>query len=103
MKTRSEICPTIEQTALRMKREIATDVIEGRVPDDVPHFAALHDYVDANEYGGMCEEGMPERFEDANDWISHAEAAQAIADTWIRGGMLMDFPFVYVAAKKAAA
>ena len=34
--------------------EIVSDIKDGRVPCDVPTFAALHDYVDANEYGGLC-------------------------------------------------
>lgn len=93
--------PSIEETVLRMKTEIATDVVEGTVPDDVPSFSALHDYVDANCYGGMCDSGLPERFGSIDAWIAHANEAQTAVDKWIRSGMVLDFPFVY--RSKAAA
>lgn len=41
---------------VRAKREILQDVIAGRVPADVAGFGDLHNHVDANEYGGMCED-----------------------------------------------
>jgi hypothetical protein len=40
----------------RMKLEIMLDIADARVPNNVASFAALHDYVDANEYGGFCED-----------------------------------------------
>jgi hypothetical protein len=47
--------PTLDESIERMKQEILEDIKAGRVPADCPSFAALHDYVDANEYGGFCE------------------------------------------------
>jgi hypothetical protein len=35
----------------RAQAEIRADVLAGHVPADVPDFAALHDYTDANVYG----------------------------------------------------
>lgn len=50
---------TLSETIARMKREIRDDVRLGRVPDNVKSFAELHDYVDANEYGGLfCEDSV---------------------------------------------
>jgi hypothetical protein len=39
----------------RMKSEVLRDIERGIVPADVNSFSTLHDYVDANEYGGACE------------------------------------------------
>lgn len=38
------------------KAEILRDIAAGTVPADVPDFATLHDYVDANCYGGLCDD-----------------------------------------------
>jgi hypothetical protein len=43
-----------------MKREIQADIQAGRVPDNVQSFSELHDYVDANMYGGA--EKLLEKF-----------------------------------------
>jgi hypothetical protein len=44
-------------TVSRMKREIMTDMgIGGPVPNTVASFDDLHSYVDANEYGGFCDD-----------------------------------------------
>lgn len=40
----------------RMKREILADMASGRVPGTVTTFSELHDHVDANEYGGFCDD-----------------------------------------------
>ena len=74
----------------RAKEEIRADVAVGRIPRDVASFAALHDYVDANEYGGLT---------DTIPWITSAgrahfadggaEAANQVQheiDTWIKAG-----------------
>lgn len=47
---------TLSEIIARMKREIRTDVRCGRIPDNVKSFAELHDYVDANSYGGLCDD-----------------------------------------------
>lgn len=46
--------PTLEQTVERMKSEILADMRAGRVPETCHSFSELHDYVDANCYGGFC-------------------------------------------------
>lgn len=74
----------------RAKEEIRAEAANGRVPRDVASFAALHDYVDANEYGGLC---------DTIPWITPAgraqladggeEAANQVQreiDIWIKAG-----------------
>jgi hypothetical protein len=41
----------------RVKAEIAADITRGVVPATVVSFSELHDYVDANTYGGLCDDG----------------------------------------------
>lgn len=44
-----------QSTVERMKREIITDIENGVFSKDVASFSDMHDFVDANEYGGFCE------------------------------------------------
>lgn len=48
----------LDHTLVRMKREILHDMDAGRVPKSVRSFSQLHNHVDANEYGGFCEDEM---------------------------------------------
>jgi hypothetical protein len=70
----------------RAKREILEDVESGRVPADVPGFSALHDYVDANEYGGLCDDDCPVPVGDDEGWIQWGNDVQTEVDQWIKGG-----------------
>jgi len=89
--------PTLDESIKTMKQEIIEDVKSGRVPADCPSFSALHDYVDANCYGGLCEddvmqallghyggrdenEGMPDELMD------YLNEAQNTIDRWIKEG-----------------
>ncbi|CAG9165538.1 hypothetical protein [Cupriavidus pinatubonensis] len=38
------------------KRQIQQEIATGRIPPTVTDFATLHDFVDANEFGGLCED-----------------------------------------------
>ena len=89
--------PTIEQTIRRMKDEVEEDIETGRVPPTVKRFSELHDYVDANAYGGFCEDGfadaMVEHFggRDEHDGMPDAmlhyiNEAQSAIDTWLQAG-----------------
>lgn len=87
--------PTLDESIERMKQEIIEDIKAGRVPADCPSFSALHDYVDANCYGGFCEddvmqallenyggrdenEGMPDEL------MNYFNEAQNSIDRWIK-------------------
>jgi hypothetical protein len=61
------------------KRQIRADIKKGLVPE-VRSFGDLHDYVDANCYGGMCED---EVYEVAGDLINEVQDA---LNEWIIGG-----------------
>ena len=77
------------------KTQIVADVITGRVPATVTDFASLHDYVDANEYGGLCDDrpdalygalrGDPEQ-DMPDDLVVAANEVQGTLDGWIRDG-----------------
>lgn len=94
--TRNELLGLI---IAKMKTEILVDCMQGRrIPaKKITCFADLHDYVDANEYGGFCDdifagfmieafggrdehEGMPE------EMIEFMSAAQNAIDDWIKDG-----------------
>lgn len=57
--TPTQIQWSLAATVARGKAEILTDVQAGRVPATVADFSELHDYVDANGYGGAFEDDAP--------------------------------------------
>lgn len=73
------------------KREIVEDIASGLVPQTVSTFSQLHDYVDANEYGRLCDE-VYEEFDpwadDANmeAWQAFCGAVQAEVAEWVAAG-----------------
>jgi hypothetical protein len=71
---------TAEQMAERMKREILADICAGVVPDSVKDYSELHDYVDANCYGGSEElmEELDGYFASTEE--GHRMALDAVAD-----------------------
>lgn len=73
----------IEKAITRGKEEILEDVRSGRVPSHVKTFGELHDFVDANEYGGLCED---EFFENDRPNMSMAAAVQQRLHEWIACG-----------------
>ena len=67
----------------RAKREVLADVAAGIVPVTVASFSELHDYVDANGYGGAFEDDAP----DTNDEMW--DALQCAVDGWIKSGEMV--------------
>lgn len=103
----------IAATLARMKAEISLDVATGRIPQDVASFGDLHSHVDANEYGGMCEdddavgpkglhllramfpdpEGAPDYGTmNSQPGMDVAAELQEAADAWIQTGALRALP-----------
>lgn len=79
----------IATTVRRAKREILADMAIYVVPYTVTSFGQLHDYVDANEYGGLCDPS----FEfadvinpDTPEGIANANQVQEILDEWLFNG-----------------
>jgi hypothetical protein len=79
----------IRRAVERSKAEILQDIGDGRVAEDVPNFSALHDYVDANTYGGLCDGDWPTYV--ADDGQEHldivmANEVQEQVDAWLKAG-----------------
>jgi hypothetical protein len=89
----------IEYAIERSKLEILQDIASGVVPGTVSSFSELHDYVDANEYGGLCAEGtwfcLPDNADtvtiEANGGmyllqhhIDQANGVQNAVDAWLK-------------------
>ncbi|MCL5745317.1 MAG: hypothetical protein M1541_15555 [Acidobacteria bacterium] len=64
----------------RAKREVLADVAAGIVPVTIASFSQLHDYVDANGYGGAFEDDAPDASDESWD------ALQCAVDGWIKSG-----------------
>ena len=71
----------LDRAIAQAKDEVAADVKAGVVPRTVASFSDLHDHVDANEYGGLCDERS-----DADE--DFANALQDAVDSWIKEGNL---------------
>ena len=93
----TETISTLDESIERMKQEIIDDIKEGQVPADCPSFSALHDYVDANCYGGFCDDdkmqALTDYFGGIDDYkgmpdalLDHLNEAQNSIDRWIREG-----------------
>lgn len=80
----------------RSKTEIVEDMHAGLVPATVASFAELHEYRDANEYGGLTEEllNAPAEWDDAEEILAYdiefGNAVQDAVDAWLRLGSLAD-------------
>lgn len=74
---------TVPALVDRMKAEILVDLASARVPVTVRSFSDLHDYVDANEYGGLCTEACPFQPDSQHD-TDIVNKAQGIVDLWLK-------------------
>ncbi len=96
-----DIVDKLKKTVERMKREVLDDVKLGQVPSTVKTFAELHNHVDANEYGGFCEDkftdaliehfgGLNEETGMPQEMLDFINSAQNALDTWIKEGGLLE-------------
>lgn len=77
----------LDQLVARVQQEINEDINGGVVPSTVQSFSELHDYVDANTYGGLCDDDsdapteliidMQER---VDRWLSAQRPSEATTD-----------------------
>lgn len=87
---------TSEEIADRAKREILDDVAAGVVPATVADFSELHQYVDANCYGGTealldkahgeCPDTDDGHAEAWNSFCTLVNPAFDAVDAWIKSG-----------------
>jgi len=82
--------PNLKKTVARMKREILHDVALGVLPriEFLTSFYHLHDFVDANEYGGFCDEEVTDQLtrelDDSTDaLLAFMNEAQSKVDNWL--------------------
>lgn len=93
--TDADVAKVVEQT----KREILADIgvaVSSRgdvMPATISTFSELHDYVDANTYGGLCDEDSPYHYlwdiSDDNGTplaIDFAIAVQNVVHEWLQAG-----------------
>ena len=73
---------TLDQAIERSKSEILGDIAEGIIPATCASYSELHDYVDANGYGGAFEHDFDN--EETDFW----NAVQDAVDAWIKAGGL---------------
>lgn len=72
---------TVEQS----KREILRDIKRGIIPPTVATYSELHDYVDANLYGG-AEDCWWEGCTDNDEFCAFWNQVQRRVDLWLRNG-----------------
>lgn len=88
MPGRQQIDHAIAETVVLTMIQIKFDIVTGVVPPTVHSFSELHDYVDANCYGGLCDEPYAHRevFTFDDEGIAHVAAVQEIIDVWLKVG-----------------
>jgi hypothetical protein len=74
----------LRQVVERAKAEILADVASGTVPSTCASFSELHDYTDANGYGGAFEHPFD------NNETDFWNAVQTAVDGWIKQGGLRE-------------
>jgi hypothetical protein len=78
-----------ESTIARMKKEVLEDMAAGRVPVSVKNFGDLHSHVDANYYGGFCDDKIAdqlEKFYGQDNYVSFMNECQEAVHEWLEGG-----------------
>lgn len=77
----------VEIAVERGKGEILEAISQGQIPATVASFAELHNYVDANGFGGAFDEDQ-NLDEDGNGPldVDFWDDVQTILDTWIKAG-----------------
>jgi len=70
----------LQEAIQRAKEEISEDIAKGVVPSTVKSFSELHDYVDANEYGGAFEV----EWDDSDKFCTFWNKVQDACDQWLK-------------------
>lgn len=85
----------LDEAVERGKREILGEIDAGRfTADDIKGFKDLHDYIDANMLGGLCDETGPassSAFDTNIRWLEFGNALQERLHQWIKDGGLTGF------------
>lgn len=84
---------TVNRIAEAMKVQIIEDAVSCAIPHSICSFSELHDFVDANEYGGLCSPDSEFYLDklcngDFNEAIKLVNEAQNIVSDWLARGEL---------------
>lgn len=84
----NDIGPTVEAAVALGKSQILADIASGTVPSSIDNFGDLHDYVDANMYGGLGE--CEYEWETEDGFCDYGNALQDALNAWLqeRAGIL---------------
>lgn len=74
----------LNETVNCMVDQILSDMASGLVPKFVSSFSQLHDYVDANCYGGFCDDVVEDYDEDMETHVAFMNAAQSVVNLWLK-------------------
>jgi hypothetical protein len=66
--------------------EVREYVAAGVIPASVASFSDLHDYLDANTLGGLCDDGMPEACGSHDAWVTFGNDLQDNVHEWLVAG-----------------
>jgi hypothetical protein len=76
---------TIAGCINRAKQEILADIQAGVVPSTVKDFSEIHEHVDGNCYGGLCDDDFP--FSPAEqEGADFCNEVQDQLDRWLKAG-----------------
>jgi hypothetical protein len=76
----------IQQWAGSIMEEIAYDMSDGILPDDVASFSALHDHVDANDYASQA---VPQGDLSWDDYLELLNAVETEVDRRLKARAAM--------------
>ncbi len=74
---------TKEQVITQMKKEVLECMSEGQIPFTASSFSELHEYIDANELGGFCDDDCPHDSSSDED-TAFINDCQGAIDEWLR-------------------
>lgn len=78
----------IERAIALSRLEILALVDDGTLNRDPCEFSELHDVVDANELGGVCDDDFRHKFDTFGEWIRAVDTVQSAVDAWLKDGAL---------------
>jgi hypothetical protein len=77
---------TTEESIKIAKKEIKELIADGTFPKTISSFDELHNYCDANELGGLCDESLMDTLED-DEFFSFGDIVHSELDYWIKNSM----------------
>lgn len=85
MSTDATIAARIAAAVATARQEILDDIASGIVPASVADYSALHNYVDANMYGGDDMDALWDDRPEVDPYV-HIAAMQQAVDEWLKAG-----------------